>query len=86
MLDFAKAVAILFNISRRRPKQQGITIYSHGLSIDYFKVSHRRAEYVFTAKKWPQVIIWYVINAVSDPRFTNIVAAQIVTILAWWQL
>jgi hypothetical protein len=80
VLDFAKAVAILFDISRRRPKQQGITAYSHGLSIDYFKVSHRRAEYVFTAKKWLQVI-----NAVSDPRFTNIVAAQTVAILAWWQ-
>jgi hypothetical protein len=85
MLDFAKAVTNLFGISHRRPKRQGITIYSHGLSIDYCKISSRHVEHEFTAKKWLQVIIWYVINAVSDPHFTNIVAAQIVAILAWWQ-
>jgi hypothetical protein len=45
----------------RRPKRQGITIYSLGFSINYRKVSHRSAEYVFTAKKWLQVI-----NAVRD--------------------
>lgn len=29
--------------------------------------------------------MWYVINTVLNLRFTNILAAQIVAILAWWQ-
>jgi hypothetical protein len=47
---FIKAVTNLFGISHRRPKQQGITAYSHGLSIDCCKVSPHHAEKEFTAK------------------------------------
>ncbi len=77
MLDFVKAVTNLFGISHRRPKRQGITIYSHGFSINYRKVSPRHAAHEFMTKKWLQVI-----NAVHNPRFVNLAAAKIVAILA----